>query len=349
MTGHKTPPGVSVRTFKRRENWLKARSQDVTASAAGALFGLHEYITRYQLWADKSGIMPPEDVSGNKAILRGELLEPVAVELMRRLRPEWQIIHNTGAATRYFRDSAARLGATPDTLVICPQRGPGTVQIKSVERSTFHRKWAPEGADPEPPLWISLQATIEAAATGSRWAAVAPLVIGYDIDLPIIDVPLSGDVMPAVRDACAEFWRQVQEGEEPSIDGRRDARTIEALFPVDHGTEIDLSDDREAYAMIEERAARIEDRNVLTSRIEEIDAEMKARMKGAALAYLPGGLRMTWKTQRKIAPDGRVTAFRVLRIPTPKERVLADPGRPDPVAPPAPARKRAGPPPKWDF
>jgi len=343
---HRTIPShVEQLRFKDRSAWLAARGKDITASVAGALFGVHEYTSPYELWAQKSGRL----ISGSldsAALERGEMLEPVAVRLLRRKRPEWEIHHNTGAETVYFRDAANRIGATPDTLVMCPDRGPGTVQIKSVEQSVYRRKWTPDGAEPEPPLWIAIQALLEAHMTGSRWACVAPLVVGYGIDLPVIEIPLVGDVMPALIAKAAEFWAMVDSGEEPPADYSRDRQTIEAMYPTDNGGEIDLVSDRAVYALVEERAALIEGKRSTEARIDQIECELKDRMRGAALAYLPGGLRMTWRTQRRVAPNGKVNVFRVLRVPTPKDMVLPPPraAEPEPAAPQP--RKRNEP---WKF
>lgn len=343
MHRHTLPKGIKALRYSDRASWLAARGRDITASVVGALFDAHEYTTPYELWAEKSGRLVREELD-NVALERGELLEPVAVELMRRRRPDWEIHHNTGSETVYLRDPASRIGATPDTFVWCPERGPGTVQIKSVEQSTYRRKWTPEGADPEPPLWIAMQATLEAHMTGSRWACVAPLVVGYGIDLPLIDIPLVAEVVPAMQRKAREFWELVESGEEPPADYGRDRAVIEAMHPTDDGGEIDLVSDRAVYRLIEERAELVDTRRAAESRLDEIDAELKHRMKGAALAYLPGGMRMTWRTQRRTAPDGRVHAFRVLRVPRPADRVL--PPRQEAEPEPAPAKRRDEP---WNF
>ncbi|MDF3606523.1 hypothetical protein PE067_10465 [Paracoccus sp. DMF-8] len=98
---------------------------------------------------------------------RGRLLEPVAVQLIREQNPAWDVTHN--AANEYWRDPEARIGATPDTIVRCPERGLGTVQIKSVEQSAYRRNWLDAEGNPEPPLWIQHQATLEAHMIGAQW------------------------------------------------------------------------------------------------------------------------------------------------------------------------------------
>ena len=112
-----------------RTAWLKMRERDVTASVAGALFGdgVHDFTTRYGLWALKSGRLR-QDPGETDAMRRGRLLEPVAVQLMRELRPAWTI----EPCATYFRDAGERIGATPDAFAVDPDRaGFGVLQIKS--------------------------------------------------------------------------------------------------------------------------------------------------------------------------------------------------------------------------
>lgn len=323
----KLPKGVISKALSNRDDWLLARRKDVTASTIAALFGVHEYSSPYELYALKSGKTPEPDLD-NSALERGELLEPVAVELMRRHRPRWKIQHNTGKKTRYFRAPEYRLGATPDTLISCPDRGPGTVQIKSVEKSVFRRKWAPGDTDPEPPLWIVMQATLEAYMTGSRWACVAPLVVGYGLEMPIIEIPILDEVIDAMKSKSLEFWAMIEAGEDPDPDFSRDQELIDRMYAVGTDDEIDLVSNRRAYELVELHSIVRDRRDAAAGELSEIEAEIKHIMGKASLAYLPGGMRMTWRTTRKKHPDGTVTAFRVLRVPRPPEIVLTHPSGP---------------------
>lgn len=306
---------IQIFNPKNEAAWHRLRSKDITASVAGALIGEHDFWTVYKLWALKSGQLF-EDFEETPAIKRGRLLEPVAVEMLREMQPTWKIQHNTGKAVQYYRDTESRIGATPDVIAICPIRGQGIVQIKSVEKSTFRRKWLADNEVPEPPLWIAVQAIIEAYMTGSAWAAVAPLVVGFGIDMPIIDIPLIPGVVDRIKRESRAFWEMVESGDEPTPDYLRDAETIDALFAnADASGEVDLSQDKELRLRIKDRARLMATRKDCDASLSAIDAEIKAKMRGASLAHLAGGDKITWKAQRKIGTDGRATAFRVLRVP----------------------------------
>ena len=298
-----------------RAAWLAARNRDLTASVIGALFGEHEFTTIYQLWALKTG-RDQRDDEETPAIQRGRLLESVAVQLLREQFPKWKIAHNA-AENVYYREPVNRLGATPDVIVDAPGRGKGVVQIKSVEASTFRRKWLDEDGNVEAPLWIALQTTLEAHLTGAQWGAVAPLVVSHGLDMPLVDVPLLPGVVAAMEERAREFWQMVHDGCEPEPDYSRDAALIERLYSQgDASHEVDLTADNRVPAIIAERRERIVERDAAQDRINEIDAEIKSKMGHAHVAHVAGGRKITWRPQARAGFFVEPKTTRALRYPS---------------------------------
>lgn len=296
-----------------RAAWLELRGVDVTASVIGALFREHDFMTAFRLYQLKTGIVI-EDPEESAPMQRGRLLEPVAVQLLREMRPDWTVDHNSGPGSYYFRDPAARMGATPDILVLDPERGLGVVQTKSVEPSIFRRKWKVDDWHVEPPLWIALQALVEMELTGARWAAVAPLVVSFGVDMPVIDIPATPGLMATVREKIAEFWQMVADGVEPTPEYGKDAAVIAALYGEDDGGTVDLSGWNEGPGLAAEDktlAAEIKER---TKRRGEIKAEFLHRIGDAALATFNGSVLATAKTTRRRAYEVAATSYRDLRI-----------------------------------
>lgn len=303
---------------KDRAAWLAARGRDITASVVGALFGEHDYTTEFELWALKTGRAPRLE-EDSPQMQRGRLLEPVAVQLLRERYPKWRLTHNA-AENVYFRDPAARLGATPDVIVEKSERGRGVVQIKSVEASAFRRKWLDEEGEPEPPLWIALQATLEAHLTGAEWAAVAPLVISHGLDMPLIDIPIVPGVIDAMKDRSAAFWLMIAEGREPVPDYARDGAIIDRLYSEsDDEHEIDLSGNDRVRELLASRRIVADRMRDDKSQIEQIDAEIKAAMGNAAVAHIGDGRRITWRTRVKAGAVIAPSRARVLQLPKEKE------------------------------
>jgi len=305
-------PGIERYPVTDRASWLKLRERDVTASVAGALFHEHEYQTEYGLWALKSGLIT-EDAEETAPMQRGRLLEPVALQLLTEMRPTWRIERGQ----HYFRDKAARIGATPDAFAIDPERsGFGIIQVKTVEPSIFRRKWKSDDdfATPEPPLWIVIQAIIEAHLTGASWAVVTPLIVSFGLDLPVIEIPLHDGIMSSLRDRVTKFWKRVDSKMPPEFDYVKDGKLISRMYGADDGSEIDLSSDNMLPGLATERAELKERMKADEKRLTEIDNEFKAKIGSASVAYLRDRQRVSWKTQSRAGYVVEPTSFRVLRF-----------------------------------
>lgn len=303
-----------------RDAWLKLRGRDVTASVVGALFDVHEYVTRYELWASKTGRVAATS-DETPAMARGRLLEPVAVQMLREQYPGWTIEHSSAGPGVYYRDPALRLGGTPDVIATDPQRGRGVVQIKSVEAGVFRRKWHDNAGDLEPPFWIALQATLEAYLTGSSWAAAAALVVGYGVELHVVDVPLVDGVVDAMGERSREFWQMIAEGREPVPDYDRDAALIDKLYADgDPESEADLTTDNRLPELLAARSEAARAVKTAKAEIAAIDAEIKSKMGDATVAHIEGGRRITWKRQTRAATYVPASSFRVLRLPTERKQ-----------------------------
>lgn len=305
------PANIEVYDATDREAWLVLRQRDVTASTVGALLGVHDYVTPLQLWALKSGSYQnnPEET---EPMRRGRLLEPVALAVLREERPTWAV----EAGSQYFRDPAARLGATPDAHVIDPARvGFGNFQVKSVEASVFRRKWRDaETGVITPPLWIVAQAIIEAHLTGASWAAVGALVVGFGLELHIVEVPIHTGIIEKIRTEVAAFWATVERGEAPPPDYGRDGAMIAQMCGEDDGTTVDLTGDNAIYGLRDEDAALAETIKAADGRRKEIKAEMLSKIGSAAILTVNGEIFATAKTTRRGGYTVAPTSYRTVRF-----------------------------------
>lgn len=297
--------------IESREQWLACRSQDVTASIAGALLGVHPYSTAYGLYLLKKGLIH-EDPEETGPMRRGRLLEPVAVQMLREDRPQWTI--EEYPIGYYYRDPVARIGATPDVFAINEHGKPGIVQLKSVEPSVFRREWKTDNGMIEPPLWIVVQAILETYLTSREWAAVAPLVVGFGLDLPIIDIPIHAGIFERIKLEVDQFWQRIESGENYPADYARDGSLIVQLYPQDNGVEIDLSGDNalpEFVDLLEN--ARAAKKSAETDE-KTAKAAISERMGEAAIARIADGRRISHKTTSRAGYFVNETSFRTLRI-----------------------------------
>ena len=274
--------------------WMRERSQDVTASVAGCLLGIHPYWTAYGLHLFKCESVT-EDPEETVMMRQGRLLEPVAVQLMREMRRDWEIIYPVGI---YYRDSAARLGATPDVLVRDERGRWGVIQIKTVERWVFKRKWHDEDGELEPPLWIATQAIIEAYLTKVEWAAVAVLIVGSGLELKLVDVPLHLALIDRIKSEVAAFWRGVETGKLPDPDHVRDAKLLEQMFEY-RDEIVDLTGDNSLVALVDERAKLSKTKRNAEARLKDIKGEILLKLHGASFGRIADGRCITVKLIEK--------------------------------------------------
>ena len=209
------------------EPWLALRRQDVNGSRAGALIGAHEYVSAAQLYYDKLGFVPLDDGDETGAMERGRLLEPVALELLKKRLPTWTFCR----PRLYLRDPVIRLGATPDVYAHDDLGRFGVVEIKNPEPSVFRRTWQHADGSIEPPISAVIQAIVQRHLAGAEWAAVAALRVGHRLELDLVPVPAdTTGVYARICEACVEFWQRVAQRRPPEPDFGRDAALLLKLY-----------------------------------------------------------------------------------------------------------------------
>lgn len=310
-----TPADVQRIRIEDRAQWHALRAQDVTASVAGAVLGIHPYETPYGLWLLKSGRISAE-IEETGAMLRGTLLEPAAITMLKRERPDWRVLY---PLQHYWRNTAARIGATPDALVIDPARdGFGVVQIKTTEPLIFNRGWRdPETRELEIPLWIAVQALVEAKLTGASWAAVAVMRVGHGVDFDVIDIPIHDGVWQRLVEEVALFWNRVDTGAAPDVDYGRDGALIAGLHAQDDGTQIDLSGDNRIATILAEREAlkAIEQAGTEAGKKrKDLDVEIIAKLGDAASGRLADGRVVIAKTVKRSGYSVQPSSYRTVKV-----------------------------------
>lgn len=309
-----------------REAWLKLRERDVTASVAGCLLGVHDYQTPFGLWALKSG-KAKEEIETSNAMQRGLLLEPVALKLYQMEKPDVRIEWNGTPGELggiYYRDPLANIGATIDATAE-DSHGKGIVQFKTAEASTFRRKWYVSESDNEDspkqlqvPLWIAVQAIIEASLAEAQWAQVAVMVIGFGIEMHVIDVPIHQGVIDSVRVKVADFWRRVKENRPPDADYARDGETISWLYRGESGRTIDLRSDNRLPAVLQLRDEQMAIMKNAKATLETCKAEIADKIGDAAVAMVQG-YTVTRKIVHRKAYEVKNTSYPMITVKKDKD------------------------------
>lgn len=84
---------VKMLTFPSREEWLQARKNTIGGSDASAVVGMNPYKDNVALWAEKTGLVIPEDISDKPYVKYGHDAEPLLRELFKLDFPEYQVFY----------------------------------------------------------------------------------------------------------------------------------------------------------------------------------------------------------------------------------------------------------------
>lgn len=308
---------LEILTPSSRAEWLAARTQSLGASEVAALFGVHPFTSIYELHHVKAGTVQIESAE-TAPLRRGRHLEQVAVNFLAEERPAWTVTANPMPGGRFYRDLGAGLSCTPDAFIADPEReGGGIAQIKSVEPSVFRAKWRTEDGLIEPPLYVAIQAIQEAALTGASWAVVCPLVVGFGLEMPILEVPLHLGLIDQIRARAADFWQRVAEGRAPDPDYAKDGALLAQLHADDDGSEVDLTGDNRIVELLDLREGlkeREQDGAAAEKERKILDAEILSKLQNAARGRLADGRSIEAKTIRRAAYQAKASSYRSIKI-----------------------------------
>jgi putative phage-type endonuclease len=309
----KYPTVVADSSGQTREEWLAQRHAGIGGSDAAAILGCSPWTSRFSLWRDKTS---PEPVSTPEtpAMAFGSKMEPV----IRQAFADATGLTVYEAPLTYAHPEHPWMQANLDGLVATGFEGVDA--ILEVKTARIADAWA----DGPPPYYVS-QVQHYLAVTGLKRAYVACLFGG--VELRTYELERDQPYIDRLVNAEAAFWREVQEGTEPAVDGSESTYQTLRQTPVDPGTVVDL--DSTMAELVTRRAE-------LKAQIGELETELKAAegaimraMGEAETGRIDGETVITWKAQSRTAVDTKAlkaahpdivaefvkaSTFRVLRI-----------------------------------
>ncbi|MGC2774856.1 MAG: endonuclease, partial [Bradyrhizobium sp.] len=253
------------------------------------------------------------------------LLEYAVAQRVAQERPDWRI----EPAGVYLRAPEHRLGATPDFTIHDDPRGVGILQTKLSITGVFDRMWRDDEGNVTPPMWIRLQALTEAMLWGAKFGVIACYIDHpFRNDVHIFEFDRHPGAEAAILSDVAQFWHDVEWEIEPEPSGSVDAELVKLMYP-EHAplTRIDLSGDNYLADALTERSRLKEQIKAHEERIEEIETELKAKMRNYEMASFNGFV----VTHRTIDREGftvRPTRYRKLNIADIRPKEIDDDGKP---------------------
>jgi len=190
------------------QEWLEWRKTGITASEIAAILGLSPYKTPWQVWAEKTGLVPPEDLSKNPFVTAGVALEDTARQLFEQQHDDI-LLPVCVESTRY-----PFLKASLDGL----SQNNEPVELKVPSESTWEKVNA-DGENSEAYKLYFPQVQHQMLVTG---ASRGWLVFYRDGELREFCIEPDPAMQDAIVQTASAFWQSIVDGKEPAKDPERD-------------------------------------------------------------------------------------------------------------------------------
>jgi putative phage-type endonuclease len=199
-----------IDVIQRTPAWERWRAGGVTASEAAIVLGRSPYKTPWRLWAERTGVAVPADLSQNPHVARGVALEDAA-------RQWFEARHDTLLLPVCAEsDTHPVLRASFDG--IADDGAP--VELKAPAEKTFAEVAAEGTASRAYALyWPQLQHQLYVADTDHGW------LVFYGDATRVLEFPIARDeafLSNELVPACLRFSEQIKKREAPPRDPQRD-------------------------------------------------------------------------------------------------------------------------------
>lgn len=255
---------MAIIPVRDEAHWHELRAKHIGGSDVAGLFGLSPYTSKWQLWMEKAGKLPPEDLSDSKVIQAGKFLESGIAN--------WAA-HRWGMTIEKVNDYF--------TVDDCPGMGASFDYITH-ERAPMEIKWSARGHGwvyngeeiLEAPDNYILQVQHQLACTDSDHAWLIALI---DDEPRRMKVPRNDNIIDAIKAEISAFWQSIADGVEPPIDFTTDVPALTKLMGTLPKSEIEL-DPAEALLFEEYKLAK-EDEKRAIQRADEAKGELLTKVR----------------------------------------------------------------------
>lgn len=219
---------MGVISVRDQTHWHELRSQHIGASDVAALFDMSPFTTLWQLWMEKSGKLPPEDLSDNKSVQAGTFLESGIANWAAH---RWDMKIEK-VVDYYTADDCPGMGASLDFQT----DGGHPVEIKW---SAHGDGWEYEGdtITCAPDNYV-LQVLHQMACTDAEYGWLIALIRNEPRRMK---VPRSEEIISKIKSHVAKFWDSVRAGEEPPVDFDKDGEAVVRLLDFVPMSEVTLT------------------------------------------------------------------------------------------------------------
>lgn len=217
---------MTIQNIEVRDDahWHELRKQHIGASEVACIMGLSKFKTKWRLWHEKRGTLPPENLDKDDAVLTGRHMEP-ALAKWAEAKFDWPLrkVH------RYISDPDIRAGASLDYETVEAPRAPVEVKFSTgFGNADPNYQWDWDGEHiTQAPVSYLIQVQHQMMLTG---APEAWLVAYVGSSVRRMKVPRSESIIEHLRATIAQFWKDIEAGVEPPVDWFEDADGIAKLL-----------------------------------------------------------------------------------------------------------------------
>lgn len=291
---------MAIQRIRResREEWLALRRQYIGGADAAAVCGLNEFQSPYNLWAEKTGIIPAFE--GN-------------------LRTDFGAFAEDFIAKRFEQETGKKVRRNNFSLVnsafpwgICDLDREVIGESALLECKCTNELSLKHYANGEYPPRFFVQVQHYLAITGFEKAYLAVL-IGTGRDFKIFDIERDEKEISALMALEEQFYSFMTSGNPPPIDGsdstREAIRAQQSEPPEEEPEPADLSDKKQVLDTLMEINVAIEQlesqRDAIKNQlIESIGDSWHGNCEGFSISYKPQTRKtFDWKKLQKERPE----------------------------------------------
>lgn len=282
----------SIAVEQGTPEWHDLRLTNIGSSEAAVLVAPDEAKfgrSLFQLHHEKSGTLPPVDLSENERVVLGSCLEAGVAEAIQQL-------YNVKLrkVRRYItHPTVTGMAASLDYEQLTEDAGWVPAEIKLVDRSVFRAEWQEDDdLGLVPPAHYLIQVQHQLACVNKPYGFIYPLVGGNELKHG--KIPRHDKLIAVIETSVRAFWDRIKNREEPPVDYTADREAMQRVFLSYNPGEADLSTDLELAALVEEyRAADIAEKEA-TKVKDRVKAQLFDRLKDFEAVRAPGA-RITCK------------------------------------------------------
>lgn len=237
------------------------RTKFIGASDIPAILGIGPFKTPLQLWAEKTGKVPPPDLSDNEPVYWGKTLERIVSKEFEKRNEGMKLM---AYKRRFVSKRYPFLSCELDNIVV------GTdiiVEVKTVHANSL-KNW--KDAD-QIPDYVVVQVMFQLGISGRQTAYVACLIGGQKYIQKKIE--FDADFFRSIEEKAVSFWKMVEE-ETPPTAVLGDDEALLALHPKSN-------DQLQALQEFEVQIARCQELDAHIKEMEKEQGEIKTKLKEA--------------------------------------------------------------------